>query len=386
MLFFFLIPLLTHTPSTIHLDLDGGIKGLLLLGCWELVTIVDNRRTLLTNAVVGLGAHDSSTPVAAVLIVLLVVALLEGGDELGELSLVLGADLGQGEDGSGLGLLSEWLTMYHRSSMKYLLVDDSAETSLALDDGVGSTHLAAERGKEDDKLNRVDIVGNEDERSLLVLNQADDVVETVLDGVGLLGDILLLLASLNGLGLLDEARLLLGLGLRTVLVEEAESLGGQVLVGGVLELGNRRGDLQAHVEDLLLALKTDILGPLDEAREVALGLNILTNTEVARALLDKRVLLARCVSRVHLEVGIFIYLGLLVKAGPGLGERRGSGLLSGFSLRRLWSLRDFESANILHRKTKSALESRDYCSVIAIAQRLGPLRCRAHFCDADVDL
>jgi hypothetical protein len=40
--------------------------------------------------------------VADGLLVLLEVAVLDGGDELGELSLVLGADLGQGDDGSGL--------------------------------------------------------------------------------------------------------------------------------------------------------------------------------------------------------------------------------------------------------------------------------------------
>jgi len=84
------------------------------------------------------------------------------------------------------------------------------------------------------------------------------VVETVLGDVGLLADVLLLLALSDGGGLLGEALLLLGLGLGTVLVEDLESLGGKVTVGNVLELGNRRWDLQAHVEDLLLALKTDI--------------------------------------------------------------------------------------------------------------------------------
>jgi hypothetical protein len=116
------------------------------------------------------------------------------------------------------------------------------------------------------------------------------VVETVLDDVGLLGHILLLLSLLDGLSLLDQTLLLLGLGLRAVLVEETEDLGGEVLVGGVLELSNRRGNLQAHVEDLLLALKTDILGPLDETREVALGLDVLADTEVTGALLEERVL------------------------------------------------------------------------------------------------
>ena len=169
-------------------------------------------------------------------------------------------------------------------------MDNGTQTSLALDNGVRDTHLAAESGKEDNQLNGVNVVGDQDERSLLVLDQTDDVVETVLDVVGLLGDVLLLLALGNGGGLGVETLLLLGLGLRTVLVEELEGLGGGVAVQGVLELGNRGGNLQAEVEDLLLALKADVLGPLNEAAEVALGLDVLANAKVAGALLDQRVL------------------------------------------------------------------------------------------------
>jgi hypothetical protein len=117
------------------------------------------------------------------------------------------------------------------------------------------------------------------------------VVETVLDGVRLGGYILLLLAVLDGGGLLGETLLLLGLGLGAVLVEELESLGGSVAVKNLLELGDRWGDLEAEVQDLALALKADILGPAHHAREVALGLDVLANAEVARALLDERVLL-----------------------------------------------------------------------------------------------
>lgn len=224
---------------------------------------------------------------------LLKVTILDSGDELGELSLVLGADLGDGEDSSGL------------------LVDDRSETGLALDNGVRDTHLLAERRKEDNELNGLDVVGDEDERSLLVLNQADNVVETVLDGVGLLGDILLLLALLDGGSLLEETLLLLGLGLRSVLVEELESLGSSVAVEDVLELSESRGNLQAHLKDLLLALKTDILGPLDHARDISLGLNVLADTVVAGSLLEERVL-----------------SGLL--ASLTLRERGGSDLLAGF--------------------------------------------------------
>lgn len=203
---------------------------------------------------------------------LLKVTILDSGDELGELVLVLGADLGDGEDSSGL------------------LVDNSAETGLALDNGVRDTHLLAQRGKEDDELNGLNVVGDEDERSLLVLNQANDVVETVLDGVGLLGDILLLLALLDGGSLLEETLLLLGLGLRSVLVEELESLGGGVAVEDVLELGESRGNLQAHLKDLLLSLEADILGPLDHAGDISLGLDVLADTVAAGSLLEERVL------------------------------------------------------------------------------------------------
>lgn len=176
-------------------------------------------------------------------------------------------------------------------------MDDSSEPGLALDNGVRDAHLAAECGKEDDKLDGIDVIGDQDKSRLLVLNQANNVVETVLDNVRLLADVLLLLALLDGGGLLEQTLLLLGLGLRSVLVQELERLRGSVLVEDVLELGDRRRDLQPHVEDLLLALESDILGPLHHARKVALWLDVLADTEVAGPLLDEGVLHAETVSR-----------------------------------------------------------------------------------------
>jgi len=214
-----------------YLDLDSTVKGL----------------ALLLGTSISLSTHDTTTPVSLGLLVLLSVTLLDGLDQLGELGLVLGADLGQSKNSGGL------------------LVDDRAESGLALDDGVWDTHLAAECWEEDNQLNGVNIVGDEDKRSLLVLDQTDDVVETVLGGIWLLADILLLLSLLDGSSLLHKSLLLLGLALWTVLVEELESLSGGVLIEDVLELGDRRWDLQAEVEDLLLALKADILGPLHHA-------------------------------------------------------------------------------------------------------------------------
>ena len=68
------------------LDLDGALEGL----------------GLLCGLGVGLSAHDATTPVTLGLLVLLHVALLDGLDELGKLRLVLGAELGDGDDSGGL--------------------------------------------------------------------------------------------------------------------------------------------------------------------------------------------------------------------------------------------------------------------------------------------
>lgn len=71
------------------LDLDGALEGLGLLG----------------GLGVGLSAHDATTPVTLGLLVLLHVALLDSLDDLGKLRLVLGADLGDGDDSGGLKVI-----------------------------------------------------------------------------------------------------------------------------------------------------------------------------------------------------------------------------------------------------------------------------------------
>ena len=82
--------------------------------------------------------------------------------------MVLALDVLEGEDG------------------RSLLVDNRAKTGLALDDDVGDTHLAAESGEEDNKLDGVNIVGDDDKGSLLGLDEGNTVVQTVLDEEGLL--------------------------------------------------------------------------------------------------------------------------------------------------------------------------------------------------------
>lgn len=137
-----------------------------------------------------------------------------------------------------------------------LLVDDCSETGLVLDNDVRDTHLAAEGREEDDELDRVDVVGDDDQVGLLGLDKGDDVVQAVLDKVGLLVGLLvvgrLVAGGDLGLSLGQEPGLLLLLRLRLVLVEEREELGGRVLVERVGELGDRRGNLRRRATRELL--------------------------------------------------------------------------------------------------------------------------------------
>ena len=99
-------------------------------------------------------------------------------------------------------------------------------------------------------------------------------LSTIIEKYSYLGlSLLLLSSSLSGS---LETSLLLLLSLRAVLVKELEQLGSSVLVESMGELSDGRGDLETLVEDNLLALKANIFGPLDEASQVGLGLDILT--------------------------------------------------------------------------------------------------------------
>jgi hypothetical protein len=65
----------------------------------------------------------------------------------------------------------------------------------------------------------------------------------------------------DGSSLGEETLFLLSLGLRSIFVEELEGLGGGVAVKSVLELCDGWRDLETEVQDLLLSLQADILGP-----------------------------------------------------------------------------------------------------------------------------
>lgn len=167
-------------------------------------------------------------------------------------------------------------------------MDDCSETGLALDNAVWDTHLAAKSGQPDDNLNGVNIIGNDDEGSLLGLDESGDVVDTVLDDEGLLGLGLGTLLDLSG-GSSGQTLLLLDAGLGAVLVDELEQLGGSVLVKDLGELVQCWGDLETLVQDLALALEANVFGPLDVTREILDGLDILTDTKVLGGLLDQGV-------------------------------------------------------------------------------------------------
>lgn len=58
-------------------------------------------------------------------------------------------------------------------------------------------------------------------------------------------------------------------------------------VNGVLELVNSGGNLQSLEEDSLLPLDSDVFGPSHESREVSLGLDGASDSEVPGVLLEK---------------------------------------------------------------------------------------------------
>lgn len=60
-----------------------------------------------------------------------------------------------------------------------------------------------------------------------------------------------------------------------------------ILVNRLGELVDGGGHLQSLEQDALLALDADVLGPLDEASEVALGLDVASNSIVAGVLLKQ---------------------------------------------------------------------------------------------------
>ena len=81
---------LLFNTKNLHLDLDFTLSPLLLLALEGL----------------GLGAHDTTTPVSAGLLILVQETLLDGLSDLGKFALVLAADLSDSESSRGLSYVS----------------------------------------------------------------------------------------------------------------------------------------------------------------------------------------------------------------------------------------------------------------------------------------
>ena len=105
-----------------------------------------------------------STPVLFQLFVVVEVSS-EGRGQVVELTFVFLAHFSQG-DSSGV-----------------FLVNKLAEGSFSLDKAVRDVHLFTELGQPNNELNRLDVVGNDDQLSLLILNEFGHMVETELQVV-----------------------------------------------------------------------------------------------------------------------------------------------------------------------------------------------------------
>lgn len=123
-------------------------------------------------------------------------------------------------------------------------------------------------------LNWVDIVSDDDKLSFLLLDQLGDGVAAGSQVLDLLGWCLVLSGDLS-FGLCLQAGGLLQLRLWAVFLQELEELNGGLLVECLRELVDCWGHLQSLLQDSLVALDADVLGPSDEARQIALGLDIL---------------------------------------------------------------------------------------------------------------
>ena len=143
-----------------------------------------------------------------------------------------------------------------------------------------------------------------------------------------------------------ETSLLLLLGLGTILVSKHKELSGSILVEGVRELGDGRRSFQALVEDNPLALEANVLGPLDKASQILLGLDILTwirkRSVIISTMQGERINIEAALRRViPTDTKVFRsrfeewVLGLLL--GFGGTERSGAGFLLDLAFGGCWT-------------------------------------------------
>jgi hypothetical protein len=215
--------------------------------------------SLLSLLVSGLSLlSQNDVAIFGQVLLVLVVVLQEVLGESLELGSVFLTDVGDGDAGGRL------------------LVDQLAESGLALDEAVGDVLVAAEVGEPDNQFDGVDVVGDDDELGLALLDESGHVVETALDVSGLGGVGLLFVLGLGGL---QKTGLLLGSGLGFVLGEQLEERLGLVGSQSVGELVDDGRDLQTLEEDSLLALEENVSRPFHESGHIALRLNVSADLE-----------------------------------------------------------------------------------------------------------
>jgi len=160
-----------------------------------------------------------------------------------------------------------------------------------LDNTIWDPSLLTKMRQVDHQLDWIHIMCNNHQLGLLVLNQPNTMIQSLLDHNRLITNFAILLALLgNDFSLLDETGFLFLRRFGTVLVQKFEQRGSGVLVENIGELGEGRRNLETFFEDFLLALETDVLRPFNITGQVLLRLDIPTDAKVLRTLLDEGVL------------------------------------------------------------------------------------------------
>ena len=219
-----------------------------------------NGLLLLGLLVLRLLTHDTTTPSSSDGNIVVVLSLESLSESLKRSSILL-ANRGQA----------------HNSGV--LLVDQSTESSLALENAEWDILLSAKGWEPADEFDWIDIVCDNNELCLLILDQRGDLMNTVLDGKRLL--LITILAS--GLGfsdLLETSLLLLGC-LWRILLQELQQFTSLVLVESVCELIDHWRNLNSLKKNLLLALEIDVLGPSDISSHIHARLDIISDIVVS---------------------------------------------------------------------------------------------------------
>src|SRR5271167_4294575 len=159
-------------------------------------------------------------------------------------------------------------------------MNDSSKSCLPFDNTIRNTSLLTKMRKINNQLNRINIMRNNHQLSLLLLNQSNTMIQSLLHKHRFLSNFLILLTTLcNDLCFLDKSCSFLLTCFGTIFVEELEHLGSVVFIECVCKLSDCRRNLESFFKDLLLSLETDVLWPFYVASQVLFGLDCSTDSE-----------------------------------------------------------------------------------------------------------